>query len=139
MAVKEIRHEGIIEEIDNQEITVRILSNSACSECHAKGVCSVSDSPEKHIVIESSNNHYNTGDKVDIILARSLGFKALFLGYIFPFLTVFFTLIIVLSLTDNEGVAGITALLILVPYYLLLKVFNRKITREFVFKLGNKR
>jgi positive regulator of sigma E activity len=139
MAVKEIRHEGIIEEIDNQEITVRFLSNSACSECHAKGVCSVSDSPEKHVVIESSGNHYNTGDKVDIILARSLGFKALFLGYIFPFLTVFFTLIIVLWFTNNEGVAGITALLILVPYYLLLKVFNRRITREFVFKLGNKK
>ncbi|NQS88404.1 SoxR reducing system RseC family protein, partial [Patescibacteria group bacterium] len=93
MAAKEIRHEGIIEEIDNQEITVRFLSNSACSECHAKSVCSVSDSPEKHVVIESSGYHYNTGDKVDIILARSLGFKALFLGYIFPFLTVFFTLI----------------------------------------------
>ena len=73
---------------------------------------------------------------MDIILARSLGFKALFFGYIFPFLTLFITLVIVLSLTNNEGLAGITALLILVPYYLLLKVFNHRITREFVFKLG---
>ncbi|MBL7111467.1 MAG: SoxR reducing system RseC family protein [Bacteroidales bacterium] len=136
MSAKEIRHEGIVEGIDEQEVTVRFLSNSACSECHAKGVCSVSGSAEKQIVVDSPGNNYNTGDKVDIILARSLGFKALLLGYIFPFLTVFFTLVIVLSLTNKEGLAGIAALLILVPYYLLLKLFNHRITGKFVFKLG---
>jgi len=139
MSEKEIRHEGVIEEIGKQGITVKFLSDSACSDCHAKGLCSVSNVPEKLIVIESPGNNYSKGDKVDIILARSLGFKALFLGYIFPFLTVFFTLVIVLSITKNEGLAGITALLILVPYYLLLKAFNHRITREFVFKLGTKK
>jgi sigma-E factor negative regulatory protein RseC len=136
MASGEIKHEGIIEAIDKQQITVRFISHSACSECHAKGVCSVSDAKEKQIVIENPGNRYNTGEKVDIILARSLGFKALFWGYVLPFLIVFFTLIISLSLTNREGFAGIAALLILVPYYLLLKLFNHRITREFVFKLG---
>ncbi len=136
MSAKEIRHEGIVERIDNHDVTVRFLSNSACSACHAKSICSVPDSPEKQIVVDTPGNNYSTGDKVDIILARSLGFKALFWGYVLPFLAVFITLVSVLSLTDSEGLAGISALLILVPYYLLLKVFNHRITREFVFKLG---
>ena len=111
MTEKEITHEGIVEGTDEQGVIVRFLSSTACSECHAKGVCSVSDSPEKQIVIESPGTHYNPGEKVDIM-------------------------IIVLSLTNREGLAGLTALLILVPYYLLLKAFNHRITKEFVFKLG---
>ena len=136
MSDKEIKHEGVIEKIGEQGVTVKFLADSACSECHAKGICSVSGSPEKEIVVESPGNHYKPGEKVDIILARSLGFKALFLGYIFPFLAVLFTLIIVLNFTGREGLAGIAALLVLVPYYLALKVFNHKISRKFAFKLG---
>ena len=136
MTDKEIKHEGIIESIDEQGVKVRFLSSTACAGCHAKGVCSVSDSPEKHVVIESPDCQVTPGEKVDIILTRSLGFKALLLGYILPFLAVLFTLIIVITITHREGLAGITALLILVPYYLLLKAFDHRISKEFVFKLG---
>ena len=133
---KEIKHEGVVETIDEQGITVRFLSSSACAGCHAKGICSLADSKEKKVVIETCGNHYIPGEKVNIVLARSLGFKALFLGYILPFLTVLFTLILVYGLTKREGLAGITALLVLVPYYLLLKTFSHRLTKEFVFKLG---
>ena len=42
-----IEHEGIIEHIDGNHIKVRILQQSACSACHAKGYCTAADSSEK--------------------------------------------------------------------------------------------
>jgi len=49
MASGTIIHPGIIERISGEKVFVRILSQSACSACHAKGACSVADAEEKII------------------------------------------------------------------------------------------
>jgi Positive regulator of sigma(E), RseC/MucC. len=42
-----IEHEGIIEKINGNHITVGIFQQSACSACHARGMCMAADSKEK--------------------------------------------------------------------------------------------
>jgi sigma-E factor negative regulatory protein RseC len=46
---------------------------------------------------------------------------------------VLITLSTVYGVTGNELVSGLSALLILVPYYLILKMLNQRITKLFGF------
>ena len=123
---------GVVEEIDNDTIKVNITSISACQSCHAKGACSVANVQEKTIEIPSKAN-YKPSQQVMITLQQSSGYKALFLGYVLPFLIVLFTLILFTSFTDNEAIAGIVSIGTLIPYYSLIYVMRNKIKKNFSF------
>ena len=129
-----VDHEGIVKEIDNEIVTVQITSRSACSACHAEGVCSMSGKENKTINIAG---HYNfkKGDSVIVQMEKSLGFSAVILGYFIPFIIVIATLVIFLALQFKESHAGIIALLSVFPYYLFLLVYKKKINKKFVFSL----
>ena len=132
----EISHTGIIESIDAGIINVKIVSTASCISCSAKSSCSASDIEEKIIKIkEPSSHHYKSGDEVHVILNQSAGLKAVLLGYILPFLVMFFTLIIVSKITNNQGIAGIVALSMLIPYYLGLYLTKNKQKETFSFRL----
>jgi hypothetical protein len=52
-----------------------------------------------------------------------------------PLIIVCFTLILLLKLTNNEALAGLTSILMLVPYYLILWLLRRVIKKNFKFRL----
>lgn len=135
-SVKLIEQEGTVVEIkEDGTAMVKILSMSACAECHAKGVCGTSDSKEKIINVDPEGKEISIGDNVTVVLSRILGFKALFLGYIFPFLLVITTLVIGMTITDNEAISGLASLAVLAPYYLCLYLLRKRISKAFSFKL----
>jgi sigma-E factor negative regulatory protein RseC len=72
---------------------------------------------------------------VTVLFRESSGMKALVLGYMLPFLILMITLVVAISVTGNEILAGILALLMLVPYYLTLYLLKDKIKQTFTFKL----
>ena len=47
----EIIHDGKIIEITPDFTSVEIVSSSACSSCHAKGLCGMSEEQEKVIMV----------------------------------------------------------------------------------------
>ncbi|MFC2099198.1 SoxR reducing system RseC family protein, partial [Bacteroidota bacterium] len=94
MAEKKISHDGIVDSMDGNEVIVRITSYAACSDCHARGACNVTEEKEKLMRVQAGSIGYSTGEKVRVVLAQSLGFRALFLGYILPFLLVLTALLI---------------------------------------------
>ena len=94
MAEKPIEHKGIIQRITDKSIFVSIIAESACISCKAKGVCTTGDVEEKIIEVIKPVQDYSIGDHVTVQLKRSLGFRALFYGYILPFIVVLFALII---------------------------------------------
>ena len=132
----EITHEGTIDSIEKNHINVRIISMASCVSCSASGTCSASDMAEKIVeVVLPKHNTYKVGDHVSIVLDKSMGLKAVFLGYVGPFLAMFITLITMLSLNYTEGIAGLTSLAMLVPYFLGLYYFKNRIKENFTFKL----
>ena len=135
MADKRISHEGIVEEISGSKIRVKITSQAACTDCHARGACSISEVKEKLLDIPLNGSTYRAGEKVQVILAQSLGFRALFLGYVLPFLLVLLVLLVMTGLTENELLAGLLSLSILPPYYIGLKLSRGRIDRAFLFTL----
>ena len=129
-----ITHEGIIDHIENDAVFVRILSKSACAECHSKSMCSVSEMNEKLIEVKQKGSGYTNGETVNVILDRSLGNKAVLLGYFIPFILLITTLLIS-SLYFGELWSGLMAVAVLIPYYLLLFAFKDKLSKTFHFRI----
>ncbi len=134
-AQKSVEHKGTIESINEGIIRVNILSQSACASCHAKGGCSVADMENKTIDVYSSVQGFKPGELVNVVMQQSQGFKALFLGYVLPFIFVMTTLITGTFSGLSEGVAGIISLAILPPYYLALFLLKDKLQQKFSFRI----
>jgi sigma-E factor negative regulatory protein RseC len=136
MADKQIAHEGIVEESDGQRVRIRITADAACADCHARGACSIAEEPDKTLILPLSGAPYARGQKVKVILERSLGFRALFLGYVFPFLLVVAILLLMTGLSADELTSGLVSLSVLIPYYVILRIFRDRIDKKFEFKLS---
>jgi len=136
MTKDNISHPGVIQEIDSHRIYVKIMAQSACSACHAKGMCTVAEVEEKIIdVNKPSGRSYNVGDNVVVGMQKSLGSKAVLLGYLIPFLILLLSLIIMLALTDNELLSGMIAIGLLVPYYIILHLLKDRLQKTFEFRI----
>jgi len=131
-----IEHQGIVSGVQGETISVNLNNVSNCSGCHAKAMCNVSETDNKVIeVINYQKSGFQKGDQVIVEFEKSLGPKALFLGYLLPFFVVIATLIISHTLTKNEVLSGTLSLLVLVPYYLVLYSQRSLLKKEFSFKL----
>ncbi len=135
MSGKDVTHDGVIEEVRDHQVVVKFISDPACGECHAKGFCSIPGKNEKSLEVSASGMDYTTGEKVKIVLARSHGFKAVFLAYIMPFLIVFIILAVLNTLTHHEALSGILSITSLIPYYLILSGFRNRLEKQFNFRI----
>jgi sigma-E factor negative regulatory protein RseC len=106
MSENRISHEGVITSMGEDRVTVKITSYAACSSCHAKGACHISGGKEEKLLhIPFAHPDFSIGQKVRVILDRSLGFRALFLGYVLPFLLVLMVLIAMTAAGSPEWMA----------------------------------
>ena len=82
---KSVSHKGTVIEITEGNIKVEIINKSMCAACHAKGFCSAGDSKDKVIDVPYWNNgEYAVGDEVEVIMKKSMGFKAVWISYVIP-------------------------------------------------------
>ena len=128
-----IEHQGFIIEINNNIAHVRIEQTSAGASCHVKSVCGASEKTEKIIDANIADNTLKVGDQVTIIGQKSLGFQAIILAYILPFVVIIASLFIVNIFTTNEVVIGTCALATLIPYFAILRLMRNKIQAKFQF------
>ena len=78
-------HTGQVVSMTPQTTTVRIVSHSACSECHAAGLCGLSEYTEKAIEVPTAPSAtYGVGDEVNVVLKATMGLKAVWLAYFLP-------------------------------------------------------
>lgn len=132
--INTIIHKGVVRKSDNESVTVIITPESACSGCHAEGSCSLSGKVEKSVIVKGRYN-LNEGDNVTVSMKQSTGFTALFLGYVVPLIIVITSLIILVSLSYTELIAGLVSISSLLPYYLLLYLFRKRINDSFIFSI----
>lgn len=131
-----ITHEGIIEKISHNRVTVRILQESACSACHAKGVCMAADSREKLVEIVDFSGRFHENERVTIEGKESIGYKAVFWAFVLPLMILITTLVLTLTLWNfSETEAAISAIVALVPYYLVLYFRRNKMSNSFQFQI----
>ena len=88
---------------------------------------------EKIIDANIMDDTLKVGDQVTIIGQKSLGFQAILLAYILPFIVIIATLFIVNVFTTNEIIIGTCALASLIPYFIVLRLMRNKIQAKFQF------
>ncbi len=124
-----------MKEVKDASLIVNIVSQSACSTCHAQGACTVSDFQDKEIEVSGFTGKYEVGEAVTILFKQSKGFTAVIWGYVIPFFLVLFTLIVALEVTNDELKSGILSLIILIPYYITLYFFRHLLKKVLKFEL----
>ncbi len=134
MAKNEISHKGVITAITPELTTVDIISTSACAECHAKGMCGISESKVKSISVPTDPyTERQVGDEVDVVLKKSMGLKAVWISYVIPLFILMILILSLSSVTVHEVYAGLGAIAGVALYYLIIYLFRDRLSKDFVF------
>ena len=130
-----MKHCGEVVRIEGQSVFVRMTVNSACSGCHAKAVCGVSESTEKIVeVVSASASDFQIGESVEVaLLENSMGTKSVVLAYVVPFFVLTIMLIGALALGAGEGAAVLSALGGVATYYVALGLIKNKVKNTIKF------
>lgn len=136
MRKEEVSHKGQVIAITPQQTSVRIVSHSACGECHAAGLCGMADLAEK--IIQVPTDPYATfavGDQVEVVLAAEMGLKAVLLAYFLPLVVLLGVILGLGALGVGEVAAGLAGIGTVALYYLVLWLFRGRLGNEYVFKI----
>ena len=129
-----IRHEGIIDSIEEGCVHVRILQTSACAACKVAGYCNAAESKEKIIdVFDAGKSGLKVGDAVVVSTSGDVAARALLWAFGVPFVWLVAVLLFVLWQTGDEGLAAVSSLLSLIPYYGILFLLRHRMRRQMAF------
>lgn len=131
-----IKHSGIVERIENGCVSVRIMQSSACSACKVAAHCNASETKEKIIEVNTEHaDEYHVGDRVVVVADAAVGFRASLYGYLLPLVVMVVALVVVLKLSHSEGLAAVSALGVLIPYYIGLYFLRGKLKSRLSFDI----
>ncbi len=136
--MEEVAHKGRIKSVSDGKVTVEILSESACSACHAKGVCSMGESARKEVEVSVGNPEYYTVDQeVEVLLSSTLGHKAVWIAYVIPLILLVAFIMLPLSMGASEGVSALCGAAVTAFYYMMLYLFRKHLGSKWEFKIRN--
>lgn len=131
-----IRHEAVVTAVEDGVVRLRIVSKSACSECHAKGMCGLADMKEKVVEVkDSGHSGFKAGDKVFLSMDNSTGFNAVLISYVVPLVILMILLLSLPMFFENELSVGVGVIIALALYYGVVYLFRNRIGRHFVFRI----
>ena len=130
-----VKHLGEVIRIESDVVAVRMRVNSACSACHAKGVCGASEQTDKIVEVETTEaSLFEVGESVEVaLMQRDMGSKSVILAYVVPFFVLTAVLLGVLALGLSEGVAVLAALGGVAIYYIVLHLLRDKVKSKIKF------
>lgn len=129
-----IEHDGIVETVSDRYVVVKILQQSACAACKAKGFCASNENKEKLVdVWLTDGQDICKGEKVTVCATVNMGWKAIVLAFVIPLLLLVATVCAVLLLTGDEPLSALLGLGILCPYYFALYLLKDKVRKQISF------
>ena len=134
MKKNEITHAGKIVEITPDFTTVEIMVSSACSSCHAKSMCGMSEEEEKVIMLPTDPySAHKVGDEVQVCTKMSMGLKAVWISYVIPLAILMILILSLSSVVESEVMRALAAIGGVAVYYFFIWLFREKLSDEFVF------
>jgi len=130
-----IKHYGIVDEVGDGCVKVKIIQSSACSSCKIAGHCSVSESKEKIVDVYDDKTDVAPGDKVIVVASQKTGFLAVLLSSVVPLLILVIVLSMMLVLTGNEPLSALSGIISLVPYYCVIYICREKLRARLSFHI----
>jgi sigma-E factor negative regulatory protein RseC len=127
-----VSHEGIVIKITDDALLVKILQQEACGSCRAKELCG--NGTEKEITIPTKyTDCYEVGSRVLVEMSEELGLRATMIVYVYPFVIILTTLLLLLHIGSSEVVAGLSALGAGAIYFIILSFFKKRLSRKIIF------
>lgn len=134
-----ISHTGRIVEVTPEFTTVEIISESACSACHASSLCGLSEYTRKAVQVPTRGwDDYKAGDEVNVVLKASMGHKAVWLAYVIPLVVLVTVLMVSLAAGLGELFSALLALTCTVLYYFVIYLCRERLRNEYVFHIEKK-
>lgn len=134
----QIRHEGIVESVEESLVRVRILQASACAACKVASKCHTAEAKEKIIDVAVDGQEafrWQKGQTVTVCTSETMAGRALMLGFGAPLLLLLAVLVGTKMAGGSEGLAALMMMVSLVPYYLGLWLFRNHIARSISFHI----
>ena len=132
----EISHRGRVVSVTPEFTTVEIVSESACSACHAKGFCSLGESKLKRVEVPTSGwSGLKPGDEVEVVLKASMGHRAVLFAYLLPLVVLVAVLLAAVTAGLSELHAGLAALAAVAVYYFCLWLMRGRLRKEYIFNI----
>ncbi len=124
-----IEQPGLVTALTAGRIKVALQGNGGCSTCH-DALCMLGKSQARWVETPSGSNSLNIGDTVMVRINRASGYAGVLWLYLVPFVLMVLTLIGILKLGQPESLAGVMAIFVLVPYFLVLYIFRKKMAAQ---------
>lgn len=139
MLKNEISHIGRVKEMTPESTVVEIISSSACSACHAKGLCGVSEEKVKEIEVPTDPYAtWNVGDEVRVMLRQTMGLKAVWISYVIPLIILMILILTLSAVKLHEALVGLVSVCAVAVYYLVIYLMKDRLAKDFVFYLKEK-
>ncbi len=136
MSNEAVRYRGVVQDVGDSSLSVKIMKASSCASCSVRGHCSTVGAEEKTIEVDNVSaaaQLYKRGDEVWLIGTESMGRSAVLYGIVIPFLVMVASLLVFSRLNISEPLMALGAFVMLVPYYGLLYANKDKLKRKFSF------
>ena len=136
--MEEISHSGRIIEMTPQYIDVEIISESACSACHAASLCSLSESKSKIVRVPLDFRDWAVGEEVEVCLKKTMGYKAVWISYVAPLILLFAVLMGTKHFGMEELFSGLSAIGAVALYYFVIWLLRERLRNEYTFYINKK-
>ena len=114
--------------------TVEIVVSSACSTCHAKSLCGMSEDKEKIIMVPTDPYaEYKPGDQVKVKTKMSMGLKAVWISYVIPLAVLMILILSLSSVLESQLLCGLAAIGGVAVYYFVIWLLRGRLQNEFSF------
>ncbi|MCF0194549.1 MAG: SoxR reducing system RseC family protein [Bacteroidaceae bacterium] len=133
---KTIHHTGTIRSVGQGSVEVAVIQSSACSACHAAGLCHSAESKERVIRVATLNpSRFAVGQAVVVEGALRMGLKAVGLAYVGPLVVLMAAVTAAQAIGWSEPACALAGLASLVPYGIALWLFRTRLQSRFSFSV----
>ena len=136
MAAESIKHDGVVTRVEDTYIIVCIENQSACSACHAKGACGLSEVVQKEITTERPAFPVAVGDSVCVMATMQHSLLSVLFAYIFPSILIIGLLATLIGTGINEISSALISLLIIAVYFFALYLLRGKFAQKIKFHVN---
>jgi positive regulator of sigma E activity len=119
---------GLVTQVHDDQVSVLLTDASGCGTCH-NHLCLLAEAKSRYVTVKREHNHLKVGDEVVVRVKPSTAYAAAFWLYGMPFLLMMLTIFGFSMLGFQEAIAGLSGLLILVPYYSGLFLVRRQLAQ----------
>ncbi|MBX2963878.1 MAG: SoxR reducing system RseC family protein [Cyclobacteriaceae bacterium] len=129
-----IEQPGFISSLNQGMMKIALVGSGGCSSCH-KSLCMLRDISQREVEVPCADYTFQVGDEVLVRMKPSAGFTAVAWMYTLPFVLIMASMITALAFHVHEGVAGLVAVLVLVPYYSMLYLIRQRFNQSCKFEV----